>query len=82
VLTQLARIEGLRGNFDRGEQLIAEAEALPQSTASRPRVLLERGRLRHSRRNPAAALPLFQQAFAGALEARKPSQPTRLTWPL
>lgn len=28
VLTQLARIEGLRGDFDEGERLIEEAEAI------------------------------------------------------
>jgi tetratricopeptide (TPR) repeat protein len=70
VLTQLARVEGLRGNFAEGERLVEEAEALTGSSpAARTRVLLERGRLRRSGGDAAAALPLFEQAFAVAREA-------------
>jgi tetratricopeptide (TPR) repeat protein len=65
VLTQLARVEGLRGNFAEGEQLVDEAERLAgSSAAARARVLLERGRLRRSSGDAEAALPLFEQAFA------------------
>src|SRR4029450_7692476 len=49
VLTQLARVEGLRGAFDEGEQLLEEAEALAGTSGiARARVELERGRLRRS----------------------------------
>ena len=65
VLTQLARIEGLRGDFDGGERLLTEAELEGGATA---RVLLERGRLRRSAGEPAAALPLFESAYALALD--------------
>jgi len=64
VLTQLARVEGLRGNFERGEELVQEAETTAGAdVAARTRVLLERGRLLRSSGDPAAALPLFAEAF-------------------
>jgi tetratricopeptide (TPR) repeat protein len=72
LLTQLARVEGLRGSFDTGERLIEEAEALAgNSDAAAVRIDLERGRLRRSGGDPAAALPLFESAFARASEARE-----------
>ena len=70
VLTQLARVEALRGDFDRGEQIVDEAEALAgESEVARARVDLERGRLRRSSGNVEASLPLFESAFAVAMEA-------------
>jgi len=70
VLTQLARLEGLRGDFDAGERFIKEAETLAgQSDVARARIDLERGRLRRSSGNIEAARPLFEAAFAVALEA-------------
>jgi len=70
VLTQLARVEGLRGDFDAGEQLIEEAETLAGgSDVARACIDLERGRLRRSSGNLEAARPLFESAFAIALEA-------------
>jgi tetratricopeptide (TPR) repeat protein len=70
ILTQLARVEGLRGNFAEGERLVGEAEALAgSSVAARARVLLERGRLRRSDGEHEAALPLFEEAFAVARDA-------------
>ena len=72
VLTQLARIEGLRGDFDRGEELVEEAAALAgASPLARTSVELERGRLRRSSGNVEAALPLFESAFATAFEAEE-----------
>jgi tetratricopeptide (TPR) repeat protein len=64
VLTQLARVEGLRDNFAAGHALIDEAETLvsPDSTG-RVRALLERGRLHRSGGDPEAAQPLFVAAF-------------------
>ena len=69
VLTQLARVEGLRGRFDRGDALLVEAEALGTSGAAVFRIPLERGRLLRSGGDPAAALPLFESSFTLALEA-------------
>jgi tetratricopeptide (TPR) repeat protein len=67
VLTQLARAEGLQGRFEAGERLVDEAEALAGAAgAARVRVLLERGRLRRSAGEQAAALDLFEAAFAAA----------------
>ena len=70
LLTQLARVEGLRGDFEGGERLIDEAEPLAgESDTARARIDLERGRLRRSAGNVEAALPLFESAFAMSLEA-------------
>jgi tetratricopeptide (TPR) repeat protein len=65
VLTQLARVEGLRERFAEGDRLLDEAAAL----SATPVVDLERGRLRRSAGDPQAALPLFEAAYASALEA-------------
>lgn len=70
VLTQLARVEGLRGEFDAGERLVDEAAVLAGADGVAPaRVDLERGRLRRSGGDKAAALPLFQSAFESAVRA-------------
>ncbi|MGH3017111.1 MAG: tetratricopeptide repeat protein [Gaiellaceae bacterium] len=96
ILTQLARVEGLRDHFDEGDALLDEAEALAGSTpVVRARVDLERGRLRRSGDDPEAALPLFEAAFETALAIpdeflavdaahmvaiAAPDFETRLTW--
>jgi len=70
VLTQLARVHGLRGDFDAGDDLIDDASLLAgSSTVARARIDLERGRLRRSSGDRDRALPLFESAFAIALEA-------------
>jgi tetratricopeptide (TPR) repeat protein len=71
ILTQLARVQGLRGDFAGGERLLQKAEELapPESDASRVRIDLERGRLRRSSGDGEAALPLFESAFEAASEA-------------
>jgi tetratricopeptide (TPR) repeat protein len=70
VLTQLARVDGLRDRFDEGERLIEAAEALaPESAIARARIDLERGRLRRSSGDPETALPLFESAYTLALGA-------------
>lgn len=70
VLTQLARVEGLRGRFDEGEQFVREADAIAgASPAATARVQLERGRLRRSSGDDESARPLFESAFAIALDA-------------
>lgn len=67
VLTQLARIEGLRGDFDAGERLVQEAEALAGSSESAAvRIDLERGRLTRSSGDPGGSLPLFESALEKA----------------
>ena len=69
VLTQLARVEGLRGDFDTGERLLEEAAAAGASDAVRARIDLERGRLRRSSGDEEGALPLFESAFETASES-------------
>jgi tetratricopeptide (TPR) repeat protein len=70
VLTQLARVDGLRDDFDGCERLLNEAEALACASAvPKVRIDLERGRKLRSSGDPEGALPLFEAAFARALEA-------------
>jgi tetratricopeptide (TPR) repeat protein len=70
VLSQLARVEGLRGDFDACERLLREAERLCGSSAvAKVRIDLERGRKLRSSGDPAAALPLFEAAFARACDS-------------
>src|SRR6478609_8219744 len=60
VMTQLARVESLRGDFERCDTLLADAEALG---GAEPRVLLERGRRERSSGRPGAGLAEFERAF-------------------
>jgi tetratricopeptide (TPR) repeat protein len=70
VLTQLARVEGLRDRFDAGDKLIDEAAVLAgDDKTAHARIDLERGRLRRSSGDPDAALPLFESAFDIANDA-------------
>jgi tetratricopeptide (TPR) repeat protein len=70
ILTQLARVQGLRGQFADGHRLLGEAETLAgSSAAANARIQLERGRLHRSSGDAVSALPLFESAFAVALEA-------------
>lgn len=70
VLTQLARVEGLRDQFEAGERMLLEAEGLAGDSArALVRIDLERGRLLRSAGDPAAALPLFMRACESALAA-------------
>ena len=58
VLTQLARVEGLRGAFADGDRLIEQAQILSDGSAAvRARIQMERGRLRNSNGDAGAALP-------------------------
>ena len=73
VLTQLARVEGLRGDVEASEQLIEEATARAGDDATaRARIDLERGRLSRSSGDPEAALPLFASAFETSLGSGQP----------
>jgi Tetratricopeptide repeat len=65
VLTQLARIEGLRGRFEECDALLDEADALG---GAETRVLLERGRRDRSSGRPGAGLARFEEAFERARE--------------
>jgi tetratricopeptide (TPR) repeat protein len=68
VLTQLARVAVLRGDFDVAGRLIDDAAGLAgDSEVALARTALERGRIRRSSGDVGAALPLFESAFAGAL---------------
>jgi tetratricopeptide (TPR) repeat protein len=70
LLTQLARVQGLRGRFDEGEELLQEARAnAGASAAAEARIQLERGRLLRSSGHEDGARPLFESAFATALAA-------------
>ena len=67
VETQLARVEGLREDYAAGDRVLDEIT--DESPRVRVRVDLERGRLRRSSGDNAAALPLFERAFEAALAA-------------
>jgi hypothetical protein len=68
VLTQLARIEGLRNDFAAASRHLAEAEGLAgSSVVARARIDLERGRALRSSGEPAAAFPLLVSAYELAL---------------
>jgi tetratricopeptide (TPR) repeat protein len=68
VLTQLARVAGLRGDFAAAERKLAEAESLAgDSVIAQVRIDLERGRVLRSSGNPEPAVPLFESAFEAAL---------------
>jgi tetratricopeptide (TPR) repeat protein len=60
VLTQLARVEGLRRRFEECDALLDQADALGGAQA---RVALERGRRERSSGQPGAGLASFEQAF-------------------
>ena len=72
VLTQIARVHGLRGDFDQCARVLDEAERLGgDDPAVNVRLELERGRMFRSSGDSEAALPLFQSAFDRAVEARE-----------
>src|SRR5262245_46357538 len=70
VVTQLARIRGPRGELEAGDDRTDGATALagPSAVAS-ARIALALRRLRRSSGARESALPLFESAFAIALEA-------------
>lgn len=70
VLTQLARVEGLRDDFDACDRLLEQAEALAGSSpVATLRIDLERGRKLRSSGDPEGALPLFEAAFVRACDS-------------
>lgn len=66
VLTQLARVHGLQGDFEKARELLEEARALAKGepSAATIRIHLETGRVLNSSGDPAAARPEFETAFA------------------
>ena len=70
VLTELARVRGLRDDFEGCERLLREAESLAGDGVALVRVELERGRKLRSSGDGASAVPLFESAFARACELR------------
>ena len=72
VMTQLARVAGLRGDFEEGDRLLDEARTHGRESAvAQTYIDLERGRLRRSSGDSAAALPHFESAFADALSTNQ-----------
>jgi tetratricopeptide (TPR) repeat protein len=72
ALSQLARVEGLRGHFGEADALLDEADGLARSSlAARARVALERGRVRRSAGDAAAALLSFDAAYSQATRAEE-----------
>lgn len=69
VLTQLARVAGLRGDFEAGERLLERATSLGTSDTARVLIDLELGRIRRSSGDAQDALPHFEAAFEVALGA-------------
>lgn len=70
VLSQLARVEGLRDEFGRCAELLDKAELLAgDDPVANVRLELERGRMFRSSGDLEAAFPLFTSAFERACEA-------------
>ena len=68
VLSQLARVQGLRDDFEACEALLRQADKLAGEGVARVRVDLERGRKLRSSGDGAASVPLFESAFERAAE--------------
>lgn len=67
VLTQLARVQGLRDDFEGCEALLQEAESVAGDDArASVRIRLERGRKLRSSGDAPSSVPLFEDAFAQA----------------
>jgi tetratricopeptide (TPR) repeat protein len=66
VLTQRARSLGLQKRFTEADALLDQADALADSVRTRTRIALERGRVRNSSGDKAAAKPLFEAAVETA----------------
>lgn len=73
VRTQIARCQGLRGEFDAALQTLDRIQALPAAETPRVRVrfLLERGRVLNSSGSPREAEPQFEAAWEAARVAEE-----------
>lgn len=65
VMTQLARAQGIQGNFALARQTLNQVsyQLTPKTPLARVRYLLELGRVRNSSGQSAQASPLFHEAF-------------------
>ncbi|MBN1551622.1 tetratricopeptide repeat protein [bacterium] len=68
LLTQIARAEGLQGNFQEGHKTLDQAEKmlLPEHKRAKVRYLLERGRLFNSSGDPIKSRAYFLEAWNNA----------------
>jgi tetratricopeptide (TPR) repeat protein len=66
LLTQIARVHGLRDDFEDAMRTLDEAEQLSSVDVVRVRLDLERGRVHRSSGKPEEALPHFEAAFERA----------------
>jgi len=71
VLTQLARLEWVRGLESADARLDEASELAGDNPVARARVLLERGRVLRRTAGDAAAVPVFEEAYEAALEAEQ-----------
>jgi tetratricopeptide (TPR) repeat protein len=71
LLTRLARTQGLQMRFEEADRTLDRAQSMitPGMSASKVRLLLERGRVRRSSGDPAASAPLFEESFEAARAA-------------
>ncbi|HET7855527.1 MAG TPA: tetratricopeptide repeat protein [Gaiellaceae bacterium] len=70
VLTQLARVESVRGRLDFAHSLLDEASSLAgDDDVAQARLLLECGRVLRRSDGDATALPVLEQAYHAALAA-------------
>jgi tetratricopeptide (TPR) repeat protein len=69
VLSQLARLEWVRGLESAGALLDEASELAGDNPVARARVLLERGRVLRRTAGDAAALPVLEEAYEAALAA-------------
>ena len=74
LLTQIARTQGRQGRFDDAHATLDSVEKMLRDDMklARARYLLERGRVFNSSGQPAKAMPLFEQAWKAAEEAKTP----------
>lgn len=63
ILTQIARAQGLQGEFDKAHTTLDEVEHLPTDERIKVRYLLERGRVYNSAKQKEEARKLFLEAY-------------------
>lgn len=75
LLTQIARTEGLQGNFDKAHKILNETESLltPDMPIPQIRYWLERGRTFNSSGERETAVTLFKQAYDLGQQVGKPA---------
>lgn len=75
LLTQIARTEGLQGNFDKAHAILDEAEAMltPILPIPQIRYWLERGRTHNSSGEKETAVTLFKQAYELGQQVGEPA---------